>query len=325
MLDDWINRRIIEDLNLELATEGYLIDDVAGKPAERWQRYFGSGNTHKGIGEVWPDLPPHAWASRKADDNNLAKDILDNWTDPSDKCAISHAIARVALVPILSASDQRPKKDSYAGLLTGQPGTRKTSLVNQIAKTIHWPKIDVPASLMFAKGFDEIEAQASQVFDRLNLLRRCVIFFDEFEEFFVSRASEQNTGDPDTSYKMRTIAAFMTAAMLPRLQQLHNKRRCLIFLATNYPDKMDRAVKRLGKFDFQIEIKHPTAKRLVDYLKEMSDDSEEFAGLGDLKKPDRNKVKKAVIEAVETNAKANPEQEIRFMWVEHLLRDVARL
>ena len=79
VLDDWINRRIIEDLNLELATEGYLIDDVVGKPAERWQRGFGkptpreveirgeaAGEQSKRVkldrktGEVWPDLPPHA-------------------------------------------------------------------------------------------------------------------------------------------------------------------------------------------------------------------------------------------------------------------------
>jgi ATPase family associated with various cellular activities (AAA) len=300
VLDDWINRRIIEDLHLELATEGYLIDDVVGKPAERWQRDFGkpnprevepkekgeaAGKASKRIkldrrtGEVWPDLPPHAWAREKADEGELAKAIFENWTDPSLGCAISKGIARVALVPILSAPDQRPGKDRYAGLMLGQPGTRKTSLVDRIAKTIHWPKIAVPASLIFAKGFDQIEAQANEVFDRLNHLRRCVIFFDEFEEFFVSRKPEQGLETSDTSYKMRTIAAFTTSAMLPRLQQLHDKQRCLIFLATNHPEKMDAAIKRRGRFDFQIEVNHPTAQRLVEYLKDMPTKSEEFAGL----------------------------------------------
>ena len=288
VLDDWINRRVIEDLNLELATEGYLIDDIFGKPAERWQRDFGkptprevevrAGEAGKQAervtldrktGEVWPDLPPHAWSREKANEDELAKAIFENWTDPSLGCAISRGIARVALVPILSAPDQRPRKDRHAGLMPGQPGTRKTTLVGHIAKTIYWPKIAVPASLIFAKGFDQIEAQANDVFDRLNHLRRCVIFFDEFEEFFVSRKPEQGLETSDTSYKMRTIAAFTTSAMLPRLQQLHDQQRCLIFLATNYSDKMDSAIKRRGRFDFQIEVKHPTTQRLIQYLQDM--------------------------------------------------------
>jgi hypothetical protein len=344
VLDDWINRRIIEDLNLELATEGYLIDDVVGKPAKRWQRDFGkptprevevrgevADNPPKLIkldrktGEVWPDLPPHAWSLDKANEHELAKDIFENWTDPSLGCAISKGIARVALVPILSAPDQRPAKDGYAGLMPGKPGTRKTTLVGHIAKTIHWPKIAVPASLIFAKGFDQIEAQANNVFDRLNHLRRCVIFFDEFEEFFVSRKPEQGLETSDTSYKMRTIAAFTTSAMLPRLQQLHDQQRCLIFLATNHSEKMDSAIKRRGRFDFQIEVNHPTAQRLLEYLKDMPKKSEKFVGLDKLSEPVRQKVKDAVLRAVDKEFKNNPDREIRFTWVEELLtnqRDV---
>jgi len=338
VLDDWINRRIIEDLNLKLTTEGYLIDDVVGKPAARWQRNFGKPTPREVIvkgaevaetkeirdrktGEVWPDLPPHAWAREKPTADDLAKAIFENWTDPSLGCAISKGIARVALVPILSAPDQRPEKDRYAGLLPGQPGTRKTSLVGHIAKTIHWPKIAVPASLIFAKGFDQIEAQANEVFDRLNHLRRCVIFFDEFEEFFVSRKPEQGQETLDTSYKMRTIAAFTTSAMLPRLQQLHDQRRCLIFLATNHPDKIDFAIKRRGRFDFQIEINHPTARRLIEYLNDMPTKAEEFTELHKLSDPVRRKVKDAVLRAVERELKDNPDREIRFAWVEDLLKN----
>jgi hypothetical protein len=342
VLDDWINRRVIEDLNLELATEGYLIDDVVGKPAERWQRDFGKPTRReievrgegadnklteldRKTGEVWPDLPPHAWSLDKANEHELAKAIFENWTDPSLGCAISKGIAKVALVPILSTPDQRPAKDSYAGLMPGKPGTRKTTLVGRIAKTIRWPKIAVPASLIFAKGFDQIEAQANNVFDRLNHLRRCVIFFDEFEEFFVSRKPEQGLETSDTSYKMRTIAAFTTSAMLPRLQQLHDQQRCLIFLATNHSEKMDSAIKRRGRFDFQIEVNHPTAQRLLEYLKDMPKKSEEYAGLDKLSEPVRQKVKDAVLRAVDKEFKNDPDREIRFTWVEELLtnqRDV---
>lgn len=335
VIDDWINRRVIEDLNLELATEDYLIDDVVGKPARRWQRDLGKpvGRQVKSeggqsteivareTGEVWPDLPPHGWDRQKANSEALAAEIYESWTDPSEGNMISHGIAKIALRPIFAEADQRPTKgDGYAGLIPGQPGTRKTTLVNHIARVSMWPKVAVPASLIFARGFDNMEAQANYVFDRLNRLRRCVIFFDEFEEFFVSRKPEEGVESSDKTYKLRTIAAFTTSAMLPRLQDLHDVRRCLIFLATNHLDKMDSAIKRRGRFDFQIEVNHPTAKRLVEYL------ADKAAAMGNPSPEEsegtkkRRKVLKAIQEAVASLSRINPELQIRFAWIEGLFR-----
>jgi hypothetical protein len=92
------------------------------------------------------------------------------------------------------------------------------------------------------------------------------------------------------------------------------------FLATNRPEKMDSAIKRRGRFDFQIEVNHPTARRLVQYLKDMPKKSEEFAELDKLD-PVRQKVKDAVLRAVEKEFKDNPDREIRFTWVEELLKN----
>jgi hypothetical protein len=338
VLDDWINRRVIEELGLELSTDRYLIDDVVGKPAVRWQRGYTSpdeaegcgpdeipnrphrGDSKRQLGEVWPDLPPHGWAREKPEVKSVASNIHCNWTDPSSGNAISENLAQKVILPILASADQRPERDRYAGLMPGQPGTRKTSLVERIAATVLWPKIAVPASLIFAQGFDRMEAQANYVFERLNHLRRCVIFFDEFEEFFVSRKPEHGIETADGSYKMRTIAAFTTSAMLPRLQELHDKRWCLIFLATNHLDKMDEAIKRRGRFDFQVVVNHPTADRLLNYLDSMSEDAIKRVGL----KKDpvlRERVVASVKQAVSNIAKFKPDQEIRFAYIEQLLRE----
>jgi SpoVK/Ycf46/Vps4 family AAA+-type ATPase len=156
--------------------------------------------------------------------------------------------------------------------------------------------LPVPSSLIFAQGFDMMEAQATLVFQNLKYLRECVIFFDEFEEFFLTRGAEEpqtadakdpaaevanvksfssenqsaegraGQPDPSRSYQGRTIAAFTTSAMLPRLQELHDEARCLVFLATNYPNKLDTAITRPGRFDFYLEIDHPTPSRILQYL-----------------------------------------------------------
>ena len=126
----------------------------------------------------------------------------------------------------------------------------------------------VPASVIFERGFDLMEASANEVFRRLNYLAGCVIFFDEFEEFFKHRG-EDATGDKCFSKNNnkwpihdRTIAAFTTSAMLPRLQELHNVGRSLIFLATNHVGNIDPAIIRAGRFDFLERIGHPSLESL---------------------------------------------------------------
>jgi len=192
--------------------------------------------------------------------------------------------------------------------MPGSPGTRKTSLVKQVSEVLRWPMVSVPASSIFEDGFDRMEARANRVFGLLNHLRGCVIFFDEFEEFFLARGEDDRTGlrtlaDEQTSrsehaskaeapgdsdgsrdetskvrdsgssnmYMSRTIAAFTTSAMLPRLQDLHDQGRCLIFLATNYPNKLDSAIKRVGRFDFTITVEHPPIARLMEYLRDLTE------------------------------------------------------
>ena len=116
-----------------------------------------------------------------------------------------------------------------------------------------------------------MEAQSSTVFRRLTYLTQCVIFFDEFEEFFRSRREShnrlENTGSSHTnesSSHNRTIAAFTTSAMLPRLQALHDGRRSLVFLATNHFSGIDDAVVRAGRFDFKECVNHPNVSRFSE-------------------------------------------------------------
>ena len=291
VLNDYINRRVVESLGLQDVAERYLIDGTKPNRNERWKQ---GGDSQ--VNSCWPDLPPVAWAPTSRHEQ-LAGEISGTWTDPTQKAGLSKSLAQYVLRPVLEHPAQLPRK-RIAGIFDGPPGTRKTTLVKQLSTILNWPYVPVPASTIFGYGFDNMEARASEVFRRLNYLTQCVIFFDEFEEFFrdrmeedelvrdnaptstvavedVSSNSRENgketdpakcSSSPSTRFSPhdRTIAAFTTSAMLPRLQDLHNAKRSLIFLATNYFNRLDRAIVRSGRFDFRETIEHPTISRFND-------------------------------------------------------------
>ena len=346
VLNDWINRRVVEELGLQLATERYLIDDTASSPSPRWART-------KKEPFVWPDLPPHGWLAELQADG-VSKGIIEkNWTDPTMDASICAAIADKVLNPILRNPSEQPQRDRCAGLMPGDPGTRKTSLVKQISELVRWPMVAVPASSIFAEGFDRMEARANRVFGLLNHLRGCVIFFDEFEEFFLSRGEDDagsaagapaetagaptgtvkpkavpSTGSAETNsnggetYKSRTIAAFTTSAMLPRLQELHDKDRCLIFLATNYPAKLDSAIKRPGRFDFTITVNHPEVARLVQYFGTLNAKSRRMTGLDAEDDTVVEVLLTAARSAIEEIARQDQLKQIKFSIIEEALRSI---
>lgn len=270
VLDDYINRAVIENLKLENIATDYLVDETTARRNTRW--------THRNGIRPWPDLPPIAW-EELTECAALAKSISESWSDPEEDELLSRHIGTDLLFPILSKPTFLPDRDMVAGILDGPPGTRKTTLVREIAKVLKWPYVPVPASVIFDSGFDNMEARASAVFRCLNYLTRCVIFFDEFEEFFRDRREEleesQSQGATDDGATIcedrsrfsphdRTIAAFTTSAMLPRVQDLHDGARSLVFLATNHFDKLDDAIVRSGRFDFRETINHPLVGRFKE-------------------------------------------------------------
>ena len=263
VLNDHINRTVIESLELQEVAERYLVDASAPNRNRRW-----SMNADAGSETIcWPDLPPIAW-SKPTDSTAIANCLQKSWSDPEGDAALSHRLASHVLLPIFSGPTSIPRREMVAGILDGPPGTRKTSLVKEISNILQWPYIPVPASVIFDHGFDNMEARSSTVFRRLNYLTQCVIFFDEFEEFFRDRKegsedvkTPKHAGEDGTSPHNRTIAAFTTSAMLPRLQALHDSRRSLIFLATNHFKKIDDAIVRAGRFDFKESVDHPKVGR----------------------------------------------------------------
>jgi SpoVK/Ycf46/Vps4 family AAA+-type ATPase len=102
-----------------------------------------------------------------------------------------------------------------------------------------------------------IETRAREIFDLLGRLNHTVVFFDECDELFRDREHSPEA--------FRNVLSFVTASMLPKLQQLHDQRRIVFVLATNYLSRVDKAVRRPGRFDHVLLFDRPDshARRLI--------------------------------------------------------------
>ena len=153
--------------------------------------------------------------------------------------------------PLANLRNPRPEDDQRSFILAGPPGSGKTYFVRQLAKAIGWPLIGLGPGTFITHGLERIEETASKVFRDLESLENVVVLLDECDELFRDRDAAADT--PGS----RTILSFATASMLPKLQDLHDRGKIITILATNFIDRIDRAIKRPGRFDRRIFFDRP--------------------------------------------------------------------
>ena len=181
------------------------------------------------------------------------------------------------VTPVLDAPGHLPVDSprNVSALLFGPPGTSKTTIIKGVADALQWPMLFLSPGSFIDRGLELIEARAKEVFDDLLRLSRVIVIFDECDELFRDRKPSEE------SEQTRGITAFVTASMLPKLQQLHDEGRVLFFVCTNNFDTMDPAVKRTGRMDHVIGVgppdKEARSRILRVALKQLGFDQHEFA------------------------------------------------
>jgi SpoVK/Ycf46/Vps4 family AAA+-type ATPase len=92
-----------------------------------------------------------------------------------------------------------------------------------------------------------IDAQADRIFRYCGYLRDVVILFDELEELILDR---------ETSHSDRE-SRLLTTSMLPRIQELRERKSVVFIFATNRLKTLDLAATRLGRFDIIKYVGYP--------------------------------------------------------------------
>ena len=148
-------------------------------------------------------------------------------------------------------------KDVRSALLFGPPGTSKTRLIEAISTDLGWPMIELTPSEFVKGSLAKIYLQADEIFEDLMDMSGVVVFFDEMDALVQTR---------DGASHLDIESQFLTTTMLPKLTRLYDRAQVVFFMATNFQDRFDAAIKRPGRFDLLLCMGPPILKDKIDRL-----------------------------------------------------------
>lgn len=148
-------------------------------------------------------------------------------------------------------------------LLYGPPGTGKTRLARIIAHEAGAAFFAVSGTEFTSKWYGESEANLRHIFDEAQGSRPAVLFFDELEAFLPKRTELSRSDAPEKG---------IVATFLAYTDGIADLDGVLLVGATNYPDLIDAAALRPGRFDKLIYLSPPdraARRRILErYLKD---------------------------------------------------------
>jgi len=153
-------------------------------------------------------------------------------------------------------------------LLAGAPGTGKTTLARAIAKECGIRFVDASAATWQAAGYlnDHIR-RMRQDFSLARRYAPSILFIDELDSIGHRGQFEG---------KNRQYSVQVVNALLEQISGLDPSAPVFVIGATNYPNRIDPALKRAGRLDRVIEIPRPNTEALADiflhYLDGYEDD-----------------------------------------------------
>lgn len=129
-------------------------------------------------------------------------------------------------------------------LLHGPPGSGKTLLAQAIAGQLRIGLIQIVATELVAGVSGESEERIRELFEQAAALSPCVLFIDEIDAISSNRMNAQK------DMERRIVAQLLSC--LDGLSQNERGDQVLIIGATNRPDALDPALRRVGRFDQEI-------------------------------------------------------------------------
>lgn len=137
-------------------------------------------------------------------------------------------------------------------LFTGRPGTGKTMLASIIARESGAAFYLVSGPQIMSKWYGESEALLRKLFEDAAEQDRSIIFFDEIDSL-----AGQREGAHEAS--ARVVATFLT-----EMDGFERDQNIVVVAATNRPDDLDPALRRPGRFDWEINFPDPNEEDRVE-------------------------------------------------------------
>jgi len=141
-------------------------------------------------------------------------------------------------------------------LLAGPPGTGKTLLARAVAG-----EAQVPFFYMSGSEFDEVYVgvgakRVRELFANARSKSPAIIFIDELD------AVGSKRHERDAAYAKQTLNQLLT-----ELDGFEQNSGVIIIGATNFPESLDKALTRPGRFDRNVAVSLPDVRGRIDILK----------------------------------------------------------
>ncbi|MFI5035950.1 MAG: AAA family ATPase [Acidimicrobiales bacterium] len=136
-------------------------------------------------------------------------------------------------------------------LLEGPPGNGKTSIAEAIASETTLPFLVVRYEGVVSSFLGETASRLDRIFEYARM-RRCVLFFDEFDSIAKERSDNHETGEIKR----------VVSTLLLQIDRLPS--HVVVVAATNHAELLDRAAWR--RFQVKITLPPPTRSDAVEFL-----------------------------------------------------------
>ncbi len=140
-------------------------------------------------------------------------------------------------------------------LFTGPPGTGKTMLARIIAAQADATFFEISGPEIFSKWYGQSEELLRRIFDAAAEDERAIIFFDEIDSVAAQR-------DDDAHEASRRVVA----QLLTLMDGFDSTSNVVVIATTNRPQDLDIALRRPGRFDWEIEFPLPSVEDRLDIL-----------------------------------------------------------
>ena len=140
-------------------------------------------------------------------------------------------------------------------LFTGEPGTGKTMLARIIASQADASFYEISGPEIFSKWYGQSEELLRKLFEAARAQKRAILFFDEIDSIAAQRDDESHE-----------VSKRVVAQLLTLMDGFTSDTNVVVIAATNRPQDLDVALRRPGRFDWEIEFPYPDPVDRLDIL-----------------------------------------------------------